>query len=283
MKKYISYLLCFMLIFSIAIINVNAISADGECVPITSTTVSSYDGLQCTSDSSSVETSAQKLTGNKGVCCASSKVAQDATIGFINIYTNESGTATIKFDAVANSDTANSSSSNTDNSNNKAEAGADAFNICNSELNPNIMAAFKLGSIVLLIIKIIVPIMLIVLGMIDMAKAVVNDNQDAIKKNALIFARRVGTGVLVFLAPTILLAIFNMIDSWDSVDSTYKNCIDCLLDTSKCPKDVSLVQNSTTSNNTDDSSSSSSDETTGGSSTHTSSDGVVHGGSSGGF
>ena len=278
MKKYLNYLLCFMMVFGFSIISAKAITADGQCVPISGTTVSNYDGLQCTTDSSTVIVTAQKLSGNRGICCAGSAVSQDTTIGYNNIYTNENGTVTIHFDAVASSDTNTTTTSNTTDSSSSNTA-TDAFKFCDSNANPGVMAIFKLGSIALLIIKILVPIILIVLGMIDMAKAVVNDNQDAIKKNALTFARRVATGVLVFLAPTILLALFTFIDGWDSVDSAYKRCIDCLLDTSQCPKDVSI-----TGTVTDDStSSSSSDNTTGGSSTHVSDDGIVHGGSTGGF
>ena len=277
MKKYISYFLCFMVAFSIASLGAKAISADGQCVPISGTIVSNYDGLQCTSDSSTVVVTPQKLTGNRGICCAGSNFSQDTTIGFNNIYTNESGTVTIRFDTV-------SSNTTTTTNNSSSDTNADAFELCDNTANPGIMAAFKLGSIILLIVKIIIPIILIVLGMIDMSKAVISDNQDSIKKNALIFARRLATGILVFLTPTILLALFNFVDSWNSVESTYKPCIDCLLDTSKCPKDAKLINTGSSPSSRDSSSSSDSTPSSGGgSTTQTDSNGVVHGGSSGGF
>ena len=240
MKKYISYLLCFMLIFSIAIINVNAISADGQEHTISATSDDLFTGYYCNSDNKNVTAKEFKTSNGGGICNVSATSTQNATITFGNAHSGTKGTVSVSFTVVDTNDNSNSGSSTSNSSN--SEPNADAFNICNSELNPGIMAAFKLGSIVLLIIKIIVPIILIVLGMIDMSKAVISDSQDAIKKNALTFARRIAAGVLVFLAPTILLAIFNMIDSWDSVDSTYKNCIDCLLDTSKCPKDATLIK-----------------------------------------
>ena len=119
---------------------------------------------------------------------------------------------------------------------------ADAFSLCDAETNPQIMAAFKFGGIILLIVKILVPIILIVLGMIDMGKAVVDDKDDAIKKNAIIFAKRIGAGILVFIAPSLLLIIFDSIDAIDNVNSAFKNCVDCLLDTSKCPDNISLIK-----------------------------------------
>ena len=239
MKKYLNYLLCFMMVFGFSIISAKAITADGQEHTISATAGDLFSGYYCNSDNANVTTKEVRTSDGGGVCNVSATSAQNATITYGNSHSGTKNTVTVSFTAAESTDNSNDSSTNTSSN---SEPNADAFNICNSTINPGVMAAFKLGSIILLIVKIVVPIILIVLGMIDMAKAVVNDNQDAIKKNALTFARRVATGVLVFLAPTILLALFTFIDGWDSVDSTYKNCIDCLLDTSKCPDNVSLIQ-----------------------------------------
>ena len=108
------------------------------------------------------------------------------------------------------------------------------FDICDTSKNPTIMAGFKLGGIVILIIKIVDPIFLIVWGMIDMAKAVVSDKQDAVKSNAVIFAKRAIAAVLIFLVPTIILSAFDLVEDWTSIKSKYDPCINCLLDISTC-------------------------------------------------
>ena len=281
MKKYISYFLCFMVAFSIVSLGAKAYTADGNYYAISGATGDLFSGFYCKSDNANIVTKEVKNSDGSGSCYATASSDQSGTITYGNSHSGEKNTVSISFKpASTTTDDTNSNASSTYNS----DSAADAFNFCNSAINPNIMAAFKLGSIILLIIKIIVPIILIVLGMIDMSKAVISDNQDSIKKNALIFARRLATGILVFLTPTILLALFNFVDSWNSVESTYKPCIDCLLDTSKCPKDAKLINTGSSPSSRDSSSSSDSTPSSGGgSTTQTDSNGVVHGGSSGGF
>ena len=42
-------------------------------------------------------------------------------------------------------------------------------------------------------------------------------------------------GVLVFLAPSVILGIFHMVDGMDDFDSEYTVCVDCILGSSSCP------------------------------------------------
>ena len=115
-----------------------------------------------------------------------------------------------------------------------------ASDFCDATVNPGVMGAFKIGSIVIMIIKIVVPLILIITGMIDMAKAVIEDKQDSIKSNAVTFLKRSIIAGLVFFTPTVLLAIFNLVENFSSVKSDFEPCLNCLLDTSKCPE-VSLI------------------------------------------
>ena len=113
--------------------------------------------------------------------------------------------------------------------------------ICDVNSSINALAAFKLVGIVILIIKIIVPLLLIGFGMVDMAKAVVNDNQDEIKKNAIIFAKRSIAALLVFMAPKIIMSFLGMIDKWTQLNEQFSYCKICVLDVSECD-DVSLIK-----------------------------------------
>ena len=115
------------------------------------------------------------------------------------------------------------------------------FKICDENTNPQLVASLRLVGIFVSIIKIIVPIILIIMGSIDMAKAVVSNDHDAIQKNLIVFGKRTLAGVLIFLAPTVLLALFHLIDGMDDFDSAYKTCVDCIFGDSTCP-DVKFIQ-----------------------------------------
>lgn len=113
--------------------------------------------------------------------------------------------------------------------------------ICDDSSDINALAAFKMVGIVILIVKILVPLLLIGFGMVDMAKAVVNDNQDEIKKNAIVFAKRTIAGLLVFVAPKIIMGFLDMVDKWGPVRDDFSRCKICVLDVTEC-NDVTLIR-----------------------------------------
>lgn len=100
-----------------------------------------------------------------------------------------------------------------------------------------IINALSMVGIALNIIKIVVPLILIVMGMIDMTKAVIASDQDALKKNLNVFVRRCIAAILVFITPSLLNGIFTLIDGFDEVRSEYSVCVSCVLDYSggECP------------------------------------------------
>ena len=113
--------------------------------------------------------------------------------------------------------------------------------ICDETSDINALGAFKMVGIIILIAKIVVPLLLIGYGMVDMSKAVVNDNQDEIKKNAKVFAKRLVAGLLVFMAPKIILSFLNMIDKWTDLNNQFSRCKICVLDVADCD-DVSIIK-----------------------------------------
>ena len=119
--------------------------------------------------------------------------------------------------------------------------GSDIFEICDVNKNPQLVASMKLIGIFVTIVKIIVPVILIILGSLDMSKAVVSKDNDAIQKALIVFFKRAVAAVLVFLAPTVILGIFDMVDNIRDKQSVYETCRNCILGSSKCP-DVSFIQ-----------------------------------------
>jgi hypothetical protein len=135
-----------------------------------------------TSEYGSCESNDSRVTvtsdSANGICYASTTIPNLSNIKITLKYYNgvDSGTCvgTINISTTKSSTETENSSSDS----------PDVLNLCDASVNPQVMAAFKLGSILILIVKIIVPILLIVFGMIDMAKIVVDGKDDSIQKSA---------------------------------------------------------------------------------------------------
>ncbi len=68
-------------------------------------------------------------------------------------------------------------------------------------------------------IRIIVPILLIVFGIIDFATAVFSSKEDDMKKRRETFIKRIVAAVLVFLAPILVNLLLNIAnDAWNWIN-----------------------------------------------------------------
>lgn len=67
--------------------------------------------------------------------------------------------------------------------------------------NPEILKVIAFFLMIIDIVKIIIPIALIVIGIIDFSKAVISSDESAQKKSATLFGKRLIYAVLVFIAP----------------------------------------------------------------------------------
>ncbi len=81
--------------------------------------------------------------------------------------------------------------------------------------------------LVVVIIKIAIPIMLVILGMLDLGKAVAASKEDEIKKGQQTFFKRVIAAILVFFVVAIVQLLIKFINDPDS--STITSCMDCFL------------------------------------------------------
>ena len=110
-----------------------------------------------------------------------------------------------------------------------------------------IMVVFKFVGIILDIIKIAVPILLIIMGSIDFAKAIIAGKDDEIKKSQSTFIKRVIAAVIVFFVPTIVGLLLSLINQDKNA------CLSCVLNTSTCniteTNSSSNDKNNTTNNN----------------------------------
>ena len=102
---------------------------------------------------------------------------------------------------------------------------------------------WKLLGYVVLIFKIVIPLILIVLGMVDLGKAVVESDEKAIGKAVSSLIRRFIAAVVVFFIPTIVSAVFNVVTvanfGEEGTDSNI--CVQCVTDAGglTCTENVS--------------------------------------------
>lgn len=83
----------------------------------------------------------------------------------------------------------------------------------------------------LFILKILIPIAIIVLGMIDFGKAVISSDDKAVKNSSMKLLKRIVTGVCIFFIPLIIKIVFSMVSLIsDEMRKNYNNCIECLTD-----------------------------------------------------
>ena len=109
----------------------------------------------------------------------------------------------------------------------------DPDSIC-SELGP----VLRLVGIVVWGIKVLVPIILIIVGMIDLAKAVGEKNEDKIKEAQQKLIKRAIAAVLVFLVVTLVGIVMGLIGAED-----YKQCMECInhpFNKTKCKSDIDV-------------------------------------------
>ena len=79
------------------------------------------------------------------------------------------------------------------------------------------------------LIKIVVPIILIILGMLDMGKAVASQKEDEIKKGQKTLMSRCIAAGIVFFVVAIVQLLFGIIGGSDDTNSTLWTCISALI------------------------------------------------------
>ena len=96
---------------------------------------------------------------------------------------------------------------------------------------------WRLVGYVVVIIKIVIPLLLIVLGMVDLGKAVISNEDKAINKSVTKLIQRFIAAVVVFFVPSIVNAVFNAIGMWGNDSTTkddYLTCENCITNVNSC-------------------------------------------------
>ncbi len=83
--------------------------------------------------------------------------------------------------------------------------------------------------LIVLLIKIVVPIILIIFGMLDLGKAVVASKEDEIKKGQQTFIKRLVAAIVVFFIVQIVQIIVSFVASSSGDGSTISQCFNCFV------------------------------------------------------
>jgi len=77
------------------------------------------------------------------------------------------------------------------------------------------------------LIKIVVPILLIIFGMLDLSKAVIAQKEDEIKKGQKTFVSRLIAAAVVFFVVIVVQLVFNLVANDEN--QNLWNCVDCMI------------------------------------------------------
>jgi len=101
--------------------------------------------------------------------------------------------------------------------------------VCDS---PGVLRTLKILGILVVLIKIIVPLLLIIMSIIDFGKSAIAGNAEDIKKNTTTFFKRCVAGAIILILPTFINYIFDNLVDRDT--GKYTTCTNCLFYPSKC-------------------------------------------------
>ena len=123
------------------------------------------------------------------------------------------------------------------------------FYFCNADS----VRAFKVIGYIVTTIKIIAPLCIIILASIDFFRAIMSNDEKAISVSTKSFIRRLIAGIVIFLVPTIVYALLDVLSSsiGDTEFNEYITCTKCVFDPSGCDTEglPELNQSSKQSNN----------------------------------
>ncbi len=88
---------------------------------------------------------------------------------------------------------------------------------------------------ILFVFKIVIPVLLILFGMIDLGKAVVANDDKAIKTQTGVLIKRAIAAIIIFFLPTLIAAIFLLVDQFrGGVEREYDLCAKCITNPRSC-------------------------------------------------
>ena len=85
----------------------------------------------------------------------------------------------------------------------------------------------------LLVFKIVIPIIIVLLAMVDLGKAVMAGEEKEIKTAQKMLIKRLIYGVVIFFVATLVQTVFGLVG--EASESTTSVCWTCAIDPDSCP------------------------------------------------
>lgn len=101
---------------------------------------------------------------------------------------------------------------------------------CDATISTNVIIDEKIPQTVstaINVIKIAVPILLVIFGMLDLFKGITAQKEDEMKKGQQLFVKRLISGVLVFFVFVIVQLLVSFAAGGDN--TTIMDCVDCFI------------------------------------------------------
>lgn len=103
--------------------------------------------------------------------------------------------------------------------------------LCGEE---DVQKILKMAGYILIIVKIMVPLILIVMGTMDLYKAVVGKDEKDLTKSIKSLALRIALGIFIFFIPSLVNVIIDSMDDPVGDRENNKSCLTCVLDPGSC-------------------------------------------------
>lgn len=108
---------------------------------------------------------------------------------------------------------------------------------------PSVIRAFKILSMCIAIIKVLLPVIIILVSTKNLVVAVIGGDDAAIKKSVSIFITRIIVGIFIFFVPTLVNAVMNTVGYYSNVKAGFVDCGKCLTDSRYCDSLISVYGN----------------------------------------
>lgn len=104
-------------------------------------------------------------------------------------------------------------------------------NICDED---SMQTVLRLVGVLLIIVKMLVPLILVVMGTIDLAKAVIGKDEKELGKSLKTFMLRIALGIFIFFIPSLVNWAFSVFNEYSDGDASVNKCVTCVLDPGNC-------------------------------------------------
>lgn len=96
-----------------------------------------------------------------------------------------------------------------------------------------VLKVFRLIAVLITIIKIVIPIIILIKGMISIFNAVVSED-DTLNKAIGALAKKLVVGIFVFFIPTIVYTLASLASDYDKTKSKFTECTKCMNSVKYC-------------------------------------------------